>query len=61
MSVVFQTYDEKVIGIGDRGRRWRVLRTVAGWRLEFSDAGDETSTYAGTFGSLESAMEEAAR
>lgn len=61
MSVVFQKYAESIVGIGERGRRWQVSRTVAGWRLEFRDAGDRTATYAGTFGSLESAMAEADR
>ncbi len=61
MSVVFQEYDGTLVGIGENGRRWRVFQTVTGWRLEFRDAGDPTATYAGTHGTLESAMNEAAR
>jgi hypothetical protein len=61
MSVVFQEYNEAWVGIGDRGRRWRVTQSVSGWRLEFRDAGDETATYAGTHRSLECAKNEAAK
>lgn len=61
MSVVFQEYDGALVGIGERGRRWRVVETVTGWRLEFRDAGDVEATYAGTHRSLESAMNEAAK
>lgn len=61
MSVVFQEYDGVLVGIGARGRRWRVTRTVAGWKLEFRDAGDASATYAGTHRSVESAMAEADR
>ena len=59
MSVVFQEYNEAWIGIADGGRRWRVTQCMTGWRLEFRDEGDLTSTYAGTHVSLESAMNEA--
>lgn len=61
MSVVFQEYNGELVGIGVRGRRWRVAQTVSGWRLEFRDVGDTTPTYAGTHSSLASAMDEAAR
>ena len=61
MSVVFREYDGVMVGIGERGRRWRVFETMTGWRLEFRDVGDEAATYAGTHRSLEAAMEEAAR
>ncbi len=61
MSVVFQEYDGVLVGIGTRGRRWRVTQTVAGWKLEFRDAGDAKATYAGTHRSIESAMAEADR
>jgi hypothetical protein len=61
MGVVFATDSQPVVGIGDRGRRWMVSRCLTGWRLEFRDVGDRTATYAGTFGTLEAAMAEAAR
>ena len=61
MGVVFSADGQPIVGIGERGRRWMVSRCVAGWRLEFRDVGDRSATYAGTFGSLESAMAEAAR
>ena len=61
MSVVFQEYEGTVVGIGDRGRTWRVRRSPSGWRLEFRDAGDYATTYAGTFRSLDAAMDEARR
>lgn len=56
MDVVFQERDGVVIGIGPLGRRWQVKRVVAGWRLEFRDAGDPGMTYAGTHQSLEAAI-----
>jgi len=61
MGVVFQEYNGVYVGIGDHGRRWHVVQTLSGWRLDFRDAGDPTTTYAGTHGSLEAAMHEAAR
>jgi hypothetical protein len=61
MGVVFQEYDGAMVGIGEHGRRWRVVETRTGWRLEFRDAGDVEATYAGTHRSLESAMDEASR
>ena len=59
MGVVFQEYNRAWVGIGERGRRWRVIQTVAGWRLEFRDAGSPVATYAGTHPTLESAMDDA--
>lgn len=59
MSVVFQEHDGVLVGIGARGRRWHVTKIVAGWRLEFRDPGDATATYAGTHGSVQSAVAEA--
>ena len=61
MRVVFGVRDGAVIGIGERGRSWRVTRAACGWRLDFRDAGDTRPTYAGTFRSLEVAMNEACR
>ena len=61
MDLAFQECDGAMVGVGTGGRRWRVFQTLTGWRLEFQDAGDEAATYAGTHGSLQSAMDEAAR
>lgn len=60
MSVDFTEHDDgTMVGTGGRGRQWRVLKTVSGWRLEFRDEGDDVATYAGTHRSLESAMSQA--
>jgi hypothetical protein len=48
-------------GTGANGRCWRLIRAVAGWRLEFRDPGDDVPTYAGMFGTKERAMGEASR
>lgn len=48
-------------GTGVNGRRWLITRAVAGWRLEFHDPGDDEPTYAGIFGSVDRAMQEASR
>jgi hypothetical protein len=61
MNVVFKEIAGEHVGIGPRGRRWRVVRSVSGWRLEFRDAGDTEYTYAGTHGTLEQALAEAER
>ena len=61
MNVVFRERDGVVVGISDGGRRWRVTRAVCGWRLDFRDMGDVRPTYAGTFGSLAAAIDEARR
>lgn len=42
-------------------RRWHIIKVVAGWRLEFSDPGDDEPTFAGVHGTLQAAMREAAR
>ena len=42
---------------GYDGRRWHIRPVMTGWRLEFADPGDEQSTYAGTHGTLERAIE----
>jgi len=61
MSVVFQSYDGTVVGIGEHGRRWLVTQTPSGWRLEYRDAGDPAATYVSTHPTLETAMEAAGR
>ena len=42
---------------GYDGRRWLIRPVMTGWRLEFTDSGDEQPTYAGTHGTLERAIE----
>ena len=61
MNVVFRERDGVVVGVSDGGRRWRVTRAVCGWRLDFRDTGDVRPTYAGTFGILAAALDEARR
>ena len=61
MNVVFGERDGVVVGVSESGRRWRVTRAVCGWRLDFRDTGDVRATYAGTFGSLAAAINEARR
>jgi hypothetical protein len=56
MSVVFQEYNGTLIGIGERGRRWRVAHSSTGWRLEYRDPGELTATYVGTHPSREAAV-----
>lgn len=58
---MFEDRDGAMVGVGEHGRRWRVVETRTGWRLEFLDPGDMTATYAGTHRSMQSAMDEAAR
>jgi hypothetical protein len=55
--LVFMSSDEGYVADGCDGRRWLVRPVMAGWRLEFSDPGDEEPTYAGTHGTLERAKE----
>ncbi len=47
------------VGTGHGGRAWRISATSTGWRLDFRDPGDESSTYAGTHPSLWAAQREA--
>ena len=61
MNVVLREREGMVVGVGEHGRRWRVTRARCSWRLDFRDAGDVRATYAGTFGSLAAAMDEARR
>ena len=46
---------------GGDNRRWHIAKVITGWRLEFSDPGDDEPTFAGVHGSLQAAMREAAR
>ena len=43
------------------GREWFITPSSTGWRLEFTDPGDERATYAGTFSTIRAAKEEARR
>ncbi|MGN6129268.1 MAG: hypothetical protein ACTHOK_02915 [Nocardioidaceae bacterium] len=43
------------------GRRWRITRTVTGWRLEFIDPGDAGPTNAGLHATVAAAQAEANR
>ena len=43
------------------GRQWFLTPTSTGWRLEFTDPGDEHPTYAGTFATIRAAKKEARR
>ena len=43
------------------GREWFITPTSTGWRLEFTDPGDERPTYAGTFATIRAAKQEARR
>jgi hypothetical protein len=47
------------MGTSSRGREWRILRQVAGWRLEFRDDGGNQFVGAGLHGSFLSAQREA--
>lgn len=59
--IEFSFYQGIYTGIGREGRHWRITRAVVGWRLEFRDPGDRTSTYAGTHASVFAAQTEAGR
>lgn len=61
MTVEFHESNGAMVGTDKRGRQWRVVQSVTGWRLEFQDAGDRAPTYAGTHRDLERAMDEASR
>jgi hypothetical protein len=59
--IVFNEHAGTYSGIGGDGRMWRITRAFAGWRLDFRDPGDSTSTSAGLHGSLAAAQAEANR
>jgi hypothetical protein len=59
--IEFQHYDDTYSGMGSSGRRWRILPTFTGWRLEFRDPDDRAPTYAGTHPTLRAAQAEASR
>jgi len=62
MDIQFVEHDGTFTGTSrEGGRRWRIVRVVSGWRLEFRDEGDMTATYAGVHRSAETAQAEAGR
>ena len=59
MTVEFHDNAGTYTGTSQSGRRWRITQSLTGWRLEFRDAGDPESTYAGNHATLEAAKNEA--
>lgn len=59
--VKFNNYEGTYSGLGADSRMWRITASPTGWRLEFRDAGDKHSTYAGTHTTLGAAQREASR
>ena len=59
--IEFFFHDSVYTGTGLAGRRWRITRAPAGWRLEFRDPGDEAFTYAATHATIFAAQSEAGR
>ncbi len=59
MSIDFQETDGVHRGTGHFGRQWLITRAFTGWRLEFSDPGDTTATFAGVHPTVTAAMAEA--
>lgn len=60
-AIDFHCHDGTYSGTGRNARQWRITACFTGWRLEFRDPGDATSTYAGTHASLAAARTEADR
>jgi hypothetical protein len=61
MVVEFHEDHGTYAGTAVSGRRWLITRSLTGWRLEFKDAGDTHSTYAGNHSSLVAAKVEAGK
>ena len=59
--IEFVFHEDAYTGTGRAGRRWRISRAPAGWRLEFRDPGDNTFTYAATHATVFAAQTEAGR
>lgn len=59
MRIDFHQIDDGYQGTGHFGREWRITRTFTGWRLEFTDPGDTTPTYAGVHATVTAAKAEA--
>lgn len=60
-TLLFSDFRDKQSGIAVGGREWFISPTSTGWRLEFTDPGDERTTYAGTFATIGAAKAEARR
>ena len=59
MNIEFHERDGVHTGTSESGRRWRITRTLTGWRLEFIDPGDAAPTNAGVHASVSAAQVEA--
>jgi hypothetical protein len=59
MSIDFHESEGVFRGTGRSGREWRITRAVTGWRLDFTDPGDATPTFAGVHVTVTAAMTEA--
>lgn len=59
MTIDFHESKGVYTGTGGIGRVWRITQAFTGWRLEFTDPGDATPTYAGVHGTLAAAQAEA--
>lgn len=59
--IEFHRDGDSYIGRSDAGRTWRITAERTGWRLAFSDAGDQDQTNAGVHRTAQDAMAEARR
>lgn len=58
-SLSFAERPDGYWGTGPKGRCWHISKVITGWRLDFRDPGDESSTYAGIHGTVDLAKREA--
>lgn len=58
-TIDFQQWGDGFRGSGRSGRTWLITRALTGWRLEFTDPGDDTPTFAGVHGTVTAAKAEA--
>jgi hypothetical protein len=61
VTIDFRENEGLYVGSDSSGRRWRITRTVTGWRLEFIDPGDAGPTNAGLHATVAAAQAEANR
>ena len=59
MTIAFHESKGVYTGTGGVGREWRITQAFTGWRLEFTDPGDDSPTNAGVHGTLAAAQAEA--
>jgi hypothetical protein len=59
VSIDFRENGGRYVGSDSSGRRWRITRSVTGWRLEFIDPGDAGPTNAGLHATVAAAQAEA--